>query len=318
MDLPIDIKNILEDILLSQYPMDKIKESSFNIIHKYNYESYGDNHINNELDAKVYSVIRYPATYNAFYDALRHSLECSDNNITSILDVGGGSGAASLASLSILNNVKDITILEKEDVMIDIGKYLFSKLDLSNIVRYQKSDITTYDISHQYDLVCSSYVLNELDESKILSVIDKMWDSTNKILLVVEPGTPKGFSIIKIVRDYLISKGGYIISPCPHMNKCPLPNSDWCHFSTRISRSKLHKLLKGGDAPYEDEKYSYIAFSKSPCERCDSRVLRHPKISSGYIELELCSRDGLETIKVTKKDKDKFKVARKIFAGDTI
>ncbi len=317
MDLPIDIKNILED-LLSHYPMDNIKESSFNVIHKYNYESHGDNHINNELDAKVYSVIRYPATYNAFYDALRHSLEYSDNNITSILDVGGGSGAASLASLSLLNNVKDITILEKENVMIDIGEYLFSKLDLSNIVRYQKSDITTYDISHKYDLVCSSYALNELDESKILSVIDKMWDSTNKILLVVEPGTPKGFSIIKLVRDYLISKGGHIISPCPHMDKCPLSNSDWCHFSTRISRSKLHKLLKGGNAPYEDEKYSYIAFSKSPCERCDSRVLRHPKISRGYIELELCSRDGLETIKVTKKDKDKFKTARKISAGDTI
>ena len=100
------------------------------------------------------------------------------------------------------------------------------------------------------------------------------------------------------------------------MDKCPLSSNDWCHFSTRVARSKLHKVLKGGDAPYEDEKYSYIAFSKSPCNRCKNRILRHPQIISGHITLEVCSKDGLNTIKVTKKDKELFKVARKAKVGD--
>lgn len=197
------------------------------------------------------------------------------------------------------------------------GQCIFSLLEKMIDIKYHKIDITKDDVSkYKRDLVISSYVLNELDYSNIIKVIDKMWDSTNKALLVVEPGTPKGYEIIKLIRDHLISKGGYILAPCPHMDKCPLPSNDWCRFSTRVARSKLHKTLKGGDAPYEDEKYCYVAFSKSPCTRCNNRILRHPQISSGFITLEVCSKEGLKKIKVTKKDKELFKTARKATVGD--
>ena len=92
----------------------------------------------------------------------------------------------------------------------------------------------------------------------------------------------------------------------------------WCHFSTRVSRSKLHKDIKGGDAPYEDEKYSYIAFSKSEVIPCKNRILRHPQINPGFVELEVCSKDGFKKIKYSKKDKELFKKARKSDAGDMI
>lgn len=204
--------------------------------------------------------------------------------------------------------------------MIDIGEYLLFNINTKGVdIKHHKMDITKDDISkYQRDLVFSSYVLNELGNKDSLKVIDKMWDSTNKVLLVVEPGTPRGYEIIRLIRDRLISKGGYILAPCPYMDKCPLSSNDWCHFSTRVVRSKLHKTLKGGDAPYEDEKYSYIAFNKSPCNRCKNRILRHPQISSGFITLEVCSKDGLNTIKFTKKDKELFRTARKAKAGDEI
>ena len=323
MELPLDIKEILER-LLDDYPLRILKESSFNIINKYNNKediSNGDNHINNEIDAKVYSVIRYPSTFKAFSDSLEYSLSHLDDiDITSVLDVGAGSAAASLASIYQLDHLNSIDLLEKEQVMIDIGEYLLSRVDTKGIdIKYHRVDITKDDISiYQRDLVFSSYVLNELNKSEIIKVIDKMWNLTNKVLLVVEPGTPNGYEIIRLVREYLISKGGYILSPCPHMDKCPIISPNWCHFSTRVSRSKLHKLLKGGDAPYEDEKYTYIAFSKNPCSRCNNRILRHPQIASGHITLEVCSKDGLNTIKVTKKDKELFKVARKAKAGDEL
>lgn len=323
MELPLDIKELLER-LLDDYPLRILKESSFNIINKYNNKediSNGDNHINNEIDAKVYSVIRYPSTFKAFSDSLEYSLSHLDDiDITSVLDVGAGSAAASIACLYQLNHLNKIDLLEKEDVMINIGEYLLSKMDTRGVyIKYHKMDITKDDMSiYQRDLVISSYVLNELNHTNIIKVIDKMWGSTNKVMLVVEPGTPKGYEIIKLIRDHLISKGGYILAPCPHTDKCPLPSNDWCHFSTRVARSKLHKTLKGGDAPYEDEKYCYIAFSKSPCTRCNNRILRHPQISSGFITMEVCSNDGLKTIKVTKKDKEMFKATRKADVGDTI
>ena len=274
-----------------------------------------------ELDAKVYSVIRYPATYKAFDSALRYSFIHLENiDISNALDVGAGSASASISLLHSLPSIKSIDLLEKEDVMIDIGDYLLSHIDHSSTsISYHKCDITKDELSSsKYDLVFSSYVLNELEKDDILPVIKKMWEATNKVMLVVEPGTPKGFEIIKMIREYLLSQNGYILAPCPHMNSCPMFSSDWCHFSTRVSRSKLHKELKGGDVPYEDEKYCYIAFSKSPCSRCENRILRHPQISSGFITLEVCSKDGFKIMKVTKKEKERFKAARKSAAGDEI
>lgn len=321
MELPLDIKSTLES-LLDEYPHDIILDSAKRIIDKYNNidNKYNINHINSEIDTKVYSVIRYPATFKAFSSALSYSIShyIGDiNNIKTALDIGAGSGAASLVTLLNLN-IEHITLLEKEKTMIDIGEYLFKSIHLDNKVGYTQLDIVKDNINYPSDLVFSSYVLNELDKSNIYIVLDKMWDSTNKILLIVEPGTPKGFEIIKIVREYLLNKGGYILTPCPHMDKCLVSSNDWCHFSTRVSRSKLHKELKGGDAPYEDEKYTYIAFSKSPCSRCNNRILRHPQINSGFITLEVCSKDGLKQIKVTKKDKELFKAARKADVGDEI
>ena len=317
MELPLDIKSTLES-LLDGYPRDIIKDSAKRIIDRYNnIDNSNNNHINSDIDTKVYSVIRYPATFKAFSSALLYSISHYIGDIKTAIDFGAGSGAASLATLLNLN-LEHITLLEKEQTMIDIGEYLFKSIHLDNKVKYTKSDITKdrYDI--RADLVYSSYVLNELDKKDIYLVLDKMWECTNQILVVVEPGTPKGFEIIKIAREYLLFKNGYILAPCPHMDKCLMASNDWCHFSTRVSRSKLHKELKSGDAPYEDEKYTYIAFSKSPCTRCNNRILRHPQISSGFITLEACSKDGLKQLKITKKDRDLYKNSRKANVGDEI
>ena len=104
--------------------------------------------------------------------------------------------------------------------------------------------------------------------------------------------------------------------PCPHQKPCPLPSDDWCHFTCRIARSRLHRQLKGADAPYEDEKFCYLAFGRSASNRAVSRVLRHPQIESGRITLRLCTRSGLITLPVRKRDGSLFKSARKASSGD--
>ena len=312
MELPLNYKSKLESLLVG-YPLKELKERSFALSEQY--RSGENNHITDELSLKVYAVSRYPATFKAFYTALDYSLAHYNGEIKSVIDVGAGSGAASLASLLKLDLDK-VTLLEKESQMIEIGKYLFEGTEYSDKVCYQQIDVTKNIINKTCDMVVASYVLNELDDIGRINVVNQMWNMANKVVVIVEPGTPKGFKIIKQVRDYLISLGGHILAPCPHVQECPMLDSDWCHFSTRVMRSKLHKLLKGGDAPYEDEKFSYIAFSKEKCTACNSRVLRHPIINPGYVELELCSIDGIKKNKVTKKEKDKYKTARKLSVGD--
>ena len=308
MNLPLDNKLQLES-LLDGYSLKELKNVASNIMEQYkNNSNKGNDLINSSLASKVYAVYRLPATYSAFGEALKHTLELYDQNIDSVIDVGAGSGSASLAASHLLPNIKNFTLLERNKYMMEIGKTLHN-------FDYINYDLSIDNLDIKADLVISSYVLNELDQNSRINAINKMWDMTNKMMLIVEPGTPEGFSLIREIRDYLISIGAHVIAPCTHMGVCL---NTWCHFSTRVSRSKLHKDIKGGDAPYEDEKYSYIAFSKSEVVPCKNRILRHPQINPGFIELEVCSKDGFKKLKYSKKDKELFKKARKSDAGDMI
>ena len=160
--------------------------------------------------------------------------------------------------------------------------------------------------------------LNELAEADRMKLIEKLWSCTNQYLLIVEPGTPTAFEHMKIIRECLIRQGASVVAPCPHNAECSLPAGDWCHFTSRVSRTKLHKLLKGGEAPFEDEKYSYLVFSRAQSGKKKSRILRHPVIESGRITLQLCTQSSsIETRAITKKDKALFKTARKSKCGDT-
>ena len=309
MELPLEYKSKLES-LLDGYSLSKLKDCAFSISEKY--QSGVDNHISDILSARVYAVMRFPATFKAFSTALEYSLVHFNEDIKTMMDVGAGSGAATLAALEALS-IDKVDLLEKEPSMIEIGKSLFAETEYFDKISYQQIDVATTPIEMNADLVVSSYVLNELDNRGRLNCLNKMWDMANKMIVIVEPGTPSGAALIKEVREYYISLGGFVLAPCPHMNECCY---DWCHFSTRVMRSKLHKQLKGGDAPYEDEKFSYIAISKSKCELSSSRILRHPIINPGFVELEVCSANGVNKIKVTKKDKELFKKARKSSNGE--
>ena len=308
MNLPLENKLQLES-LLDGYSLKELKNVASSIMEQYqNNSNKGVDLINSSIASKVYAVYRLPATYSAFGEALKHTLELYDQKIDSVIDIGAGSGSASIAVSHLLPNIKNYILLERNKYMMEIGKTLHN-------FDYINYDLSKDNLDIKADLVISNYVLNELDINSRINAINKMWNMTNKIMLIVEPGTPEGFSLIREIRDYLISIGAHVIAPCTHMGVCL---NTWCHFSTRVSRSKLHRDLKGGDAPYEDEKYSYIAFSKSEVILCKNRILRHPQINPGFIELEVCSKDGFKKIKYSKKDKELFKKARKSDAGDQI
>jgi ribosomal protein RSM22 (predicted rRNA methylase) len=138
-------------------------------------------------------------------------------------------------------------------------------------------------------------------------------------LILVEPGTPRGFSCIRNARDQILSLGGTILAPCPHGLACPLKANDWCHFSVRIPRSRLHRYLKAGSLGYEDEKYSYLIASKKPFSLPrPCRILRHPQKQSGHVRLSLCTSSGsAEETTVTRSNQEFYRKARDAFWGGT-
>lgn len=266
----------------------------------------------------AYILARFPATFGVC-DTVLSQLTRLNLNPFSLLEVGAGPGTGSLAALEHFPTLKSLTLIEKEKAFLSASQEIFLSIqtDRSLEMTYlHQSYNPTHALAH-HDVVMSSYFLNELSPAILPSVIESLWSTTGQYLILVEPGTPVGFEILRQARNILIKEKATIVAPCPHNNLCPMSGNDWCHFSTRIQRDKLHQAIKG-TLSYEDEKYSYLIASKSLISpQTSARIIKRPLHHSGHLTLPLCTHEGLKDITLTKrKDKEKYKSARHLKWGD--
>ena len=69
--------------------------------------------------------------------------------------------------------------------------------------------------------------------------------------------------------------------------------------------------------PWEDEKYIFIAASRTPGESPAARVLAPPQTASGTVRLKLCRQDGSAAERlVSKREGAAFKTARRLDWGN--
>lgn len=316
MELPATLKAEIEN-KCSAYPQPALVCAAQTISERYRSESgRGKRLLTRDIEAMSYAAVRMPATYSAVSAALAYTLACFDEPAASVLDVGAGTGAASWAVSELIGSPLSFTCLEREPAMIALGSGLMAADDRLRQAAWIRHDLAQSPVTQHADIVIASYALNELDEGGRSEVLRNLWECAQKLLVIVEPGTPVGFAQLRHARKILTDLGGHVIAPCPHSRECPLAADDWCQFTSRVSRSRLHKLMKGGDAPYEDEKFSFLAMAKNPGRPVPSRILRHPRKESGRITLKLCAEGGIAEKTVTKKHGDLFKKARKAGSGD--
>lgn len=305
---------------LHDIPIEKLMEVSKEMTDNYHSAHKTSKRlISNELQALVYAAVRMPATYAAVKSALEHATMYNDITIDTIIDVGSGTGAASLAAEEVFNS-EHICLMERESYMRECGSRIFESIDddILKAAQWYDEDILNDNADRHADLVMSSYMINEIKLQDRENVFDRLWNMADKMLLIVEPGTKEGFEVISHAREYFLAGGLHIAAPCTHENKCGLDKDDWCHFSVRVARSRIHKLIKEADVPYEDEKFSYIAIVKDDVTSDGMRILRHPDIRKGNIGLRVCDSQGIRNTIITKKDGELFKKARKSSAGDLI
>jgi ribosomal protein RSM22 (predicted rRNA methylase) len=151
--------------------------------------------------------------------------------------------------------------------------------------------------------------------------VNELWSACEGVLALVEPGTPAGYARILAARTALIEAGAQLLAPCPHTAACPLVGADWCHFSVRLPRRRDHRLAKGGDAPFEDERFSYLLAARPRVAAAARRrrVLAPPRAGKPGVALKLCGLDGqVEQQQVARRDKPAFALARRLAWGDTL
>jgi ribosomal protein RSM22 (predicted rRNA methylase) len=246
-----------------------------------------------EKDALAYLATRLPATYAA----VRASLAAISQGRPgfaprTMLDIGAGPGTALWAAADCWPDLAEATLVEASPVFRSVGEQLAAGTNVARAT-WQPADVSTDSIDGEpRDLVTMIYVLNELAPAARVAVIDRLWQRTAGALVIVEPGTPAGWQRILAARSQLIEAGAHVIAPCPHAEACPLQPPDWCHFAARVARSRLHRQAKVAEVPWEDEKFSYVAVSRTPPAASIPRVLARPRKASGRVTLKLCRPDG--------------------------
>ena len=261
----------------------------------------------------AYLVTRLPATYAAIFEVL-HKLHkvAPELRPRTVLDVGAGPGTATMAAHEFFGPIP-ATLVEKDPQFIQLGKEL-----LAGDTRWIEQSFTDVSIDTQHDLVIMSYSLGEASHDAVNKVIDRLLQVTCGACVIIEPGTPRGYETIMKVRNRFIEKGAHLLAPCPHAKACPINPGDWCHFSTRLARSRLHRFVKGVSLGFEDEKFSYII--ASPTERTlidGDRIIRAPEKRGNHILLTLCTNEGtFEKRTISKSDKELFSAAKRADWGD--
>ena len=304
-----DLQNAIDSLIGSATPS-VLKKASDSLSKTY-FQGQGSQSIfENESSRLSYLAARMPATFGAVSAVLSH-LPIAPS---SWLDLGAGPGTASWAASSLFPSSTSFALIEKSPHAIAMGKQLAVGHPLLDKAAWISASLPI-DLPAA-DAAILSYSLGELDRPS--AMIERWWRSSILLLIVVEPGTPRGFSVIRNAREQILSLGGSLISPCPHSCRCPLKENDWCHFSVRIARSRLHRYLKGGSLGHEDEKYSYLIASKSLIAApSHSRILRQPQKNSGHVRLSLCKANGAaEEITVTRSNKKDYRKARDASWGD--
>jgi ribosomal protein RSM22 (predicted rRNA methylase) len=325
MRLPPRLQDAVEREI-SKYGLGALTRAASGLSDKYrNRRRAVEKFIVTDIERLAYAAIRMPATYaavRAVFAEIR--ARAPEMKCKSLLDLGAGTGAAAWAALDVFDDLEQITMVEQDAALIELGRKLASECphEALRSAEWQRRDLTRTESFPAHDLVVCSYSLGEVESGEARGIVQAAWRAARQIIAVIEPGTMKGFETILGSRDELIGAGGHIIAPCPHQRACPMashdkPAADWCHFAARFERSSLHRRVKGAELGYEDEKYSYVAAAKIPAQSAAARVIRHPLIRPGFIQLQLCAEESLRDLTITRKNKEEWKRARKAHWGDS-
>lgn len=268
-------------------------------------------------DALAYALTRLPATYAAcaaaFAEARRMAPAFAP---ATLLDAGCGPGTGSWAAREAWPALARITWLDASPPFLDLAARLAAGAFAAET---RRGDLTAGGFPTA-DVVLASYALAEIAPAAQAGVVRDLWAAAEGLLVLVEPGTPAGFERLRAARVALIAAGARILAPCPHDGGCPIAAPDWCHFSVRLPRSRDHRLAKGAEVPFEDEKFAYLVAAR-PCVAAEARtprVLARPRAGKPGIDLRLCTETGLEQRFVARRDKAAHATARRLDWGDAL
>jgi ribosomal protein RSM22 (predicted rRNA methylase) len=271
-------------------------------------------------DALAYALARLPATYAACAAALAEAQARAPGfSPRRMLDAGSGTAAASWAAVETWPQVQAVTWLDASaPFLASAARLAQGGPAVLQAAEPRRADLAGGGPWPAADLVVASYALAEIAPAAQGRVVHSLWAACEGVLVLVEPGTPAGFARLLDARAALTAAGAQLLAPCPHAGACPLAAPDWCHFSIRLPRSRDHRLAKGAEVPFEDERFAYLVAARPSVAAVlpAARILAPPRAGKPGIELKLCAPEGLQRRFLPRREKPAHAAARRLRWGD--
>jgi ribosomal protein RSM22 (predicted rRNA methylase) len=228
--------------------------------------------------------------------------------------VGGGTGAAVWAAAAVFPSLERATVLDRSADALALGREVAAAAP-APVGTATWTRAAVGGPLPDADLVTIAYVLGELPPAARTALVAAAGGTA---VAVVEPGTPAGYRRVLAARDVLLGRGWTVAAPCPHDLACPWAGTaDWCHFAARLPRSARHRQAKGATLGWEDEKFAYVVATREPAGRAGGRIVRHPALRKGLVELTVCAAEpGIVRRAVPRSRGPAYRAARDASWGD--
>jgi len=268
-----------------------------------------------DAQALGYAALILPATYAQLRGALAATAARLPGwSPATMLDLGSGPGTALWAATAQWPTLRALSAWEREPALIALGRDLAraSQTPAVRDARWQRVDLRTLErwnvgTLERFDLVILGHVLNELNVETQRQVVAEAWNVTGGLLLVVEPGTPVAFEVVRAARDQLLGQGAHTIAPCAHDRPCPLQN-DWCHFPQRLKRPEFQRRARAAPSEWEESKFAYAALARFPAGApIWGRVIREPSSNKAYAEALISTTGGVARFRGLKRHREAFR-----------
>lgn len=280
--------------------------------------AYGRGHDSSDVPLSAYLAVRMPATYAAISRVLDLVADVApDFAPKSILDIGAGPGTASWAAVDHWASLAQVIMVERDARFAELAQSLAQASEDEVLRSAPVERLDMGQVDKQAELVVAAYVFAEQQEDRAKQLALKLWEASTGFLIIIEPGTPEGFARVRAARAALLEAGAHMVAPCPHAGDCPMAGADWCHFKTRLQRSKVHMQAKDAHVPFEDESFSFVAVSRPAVFLPPARIIGPVKSNKVGATLRLCGHGGVEELVIASRDRAAYKFAKKSNWGDS-
>src|SRR5579884_2245909 len=157
-------------------------------------------------ECAAWMTVRLPATWAATAAVLQDLRRVAPAlEPLSLLDLGAGPGGGLHAASQVFASLERVAAMEQDPAFLAAGARMAGVSEYAAVhsARWLERDIRTGPPFPQHDLVLLGWVAGELESAARQTLFARAWAAAAAVLIVIEPGTPRGFEVVREARREL-------------------------------------------------------------------------------------------------------------------